>query len=194
MALSKIERGDRPWHRQLAFEQRAQQAELGVAADTISAAPEVAIAADMHGPAAAQVMAQDGAAEWSVDEPRRAAPARRDRLGMAAPVVRVEPCRIRLPQARAVEQNRAISRAFPERRHTFVGIEGSHPIESSKPRAQPVLAAEYAPAGFDLPATPVRTWRRGPRRAVGAHLAARLARYGTDLGDRQGRAQVAGRP
>ena len=125
-AFAPVVGGERQRHRQLLLAQRAQQAELGEAAHAVDAAPQVAVAAQAGGPAAAQVLAQQRAALAGFDEPGAAAAAFGDRLRSLAPVRRREPGGVGLPQLRAVEQNRPVAARIAEWRQVFVGVEARH--------------------------------------------------------------------
>src|SRR5690606_33006493 len=74
-APAQVARGHRHRHRALAPQQFAQQAELGEAAGAVRAAPQVAVAAEAGGHAAAQVLAQHQRAMAGLDEPGPAAAA-----------------------------------------------------------------------------------------------------------------------
>src|SRR3546814_2999669 len=73
---------------------------------------------------------QHAGAVRGVDVPRAAAAAFADRLRAVAPGLRVEPARVRLPQLRGIEQNRAdtvSTAAGAERRQAFGSIARGHP-------------------------------------------------------------------
>src|SRR3546814_13390614 len=97
---------------------------------TLFRSPHVPVAADLLSHAPAQVVAQHAGAVRGVDVPRAAAAAVADRLRAFAPGLRVEPARVRLPQLRGIEQNRAdtvSTAAGAERRQAFGSIARGHP-------------------------------------------------------------------
>src|SRR3546814_12435138 len=98
---------------------------------------DLPVAADLLSHAPAQVVAQHAGAVRGVDVPRAAAAAVADRLRAFAPGLRVEPARVRLPQLRGIEQNRAdtvSTAAGAERRQAFGSIERGHPASLTSDR------------------------------------------------------------
>src|SRR5690606_36601260 len=110
--------------------------ELGEAADAVGAAPEMAIAVEAGNQPAAQIVPQHAVPVAGViDEPDPAAAAARHRDGTRSTGLGIEPARIRLPQLRLVEQNRAEparAGSGAERRQALCGVENCHASESNK--------------------------------------------------------------
>ncbi|MNS97046.1 hypothetical protein D3C72_1313690 [compost metagenome] len=130
-ALTHVEGGNRPGHRQLFLAQCAHQPEFGKTAGPVRPPPDVLVVADPGRQPPAQVVPQDAGTERRIHEPGTAAAALTHRPGLAGPVLWREQTDVGLPQPLAVEQNGPDAATLAAWRQRFIGVECDHSFESN---------------------------------------------------------------